>query len=289
MRKAFMYKGWRQQCQALLVYIVVIVALCISTTFYARSEEQSEEQISHKVYRLSYQKAADVEKLVKIFLSNEGQTVSDERSNTLIVKDYPRVLRVIADFIREHDSPQPQVRVYVRFQSQESSSFQSWGVSGFQVQNGWRVAVWAGGSSRSSSASASMNLITISGTWGEISCGENIPYPEWFFSWAQNYGYISVIPAYRQVSTGFAVMPVVKGDTVEVTVAPQISYFTDNDRGIIRFEKAACTVRVQNGQSVVLAAGEGEQSAVIKRLLGSTSFSQAQNSLMILTPVIDRR
>ncbi|MGV8119753.1 MAG: secretin N-terminal domain-containing protein [Candidatus Xenobiia bacterium LiM19] len=276
------------------MHMTVIAVLCISSACIARSEEQPAEQqpaerITHKVYRLSYQKAADVEKLIRIFLSREGQVVSDERSNTLIVKDYPSILKVVSDFIREHDVAQPQVRVYVKFQSQESSSFQNWGVSGFQVQNGWRVAVWAAGSAQSSSARASMNLITISGTWGEISCGENIPYPEWFFTWAQNYGYISAIPAYRQVSTGFAVMPVVKGDSIEVTVAPQISYFTDRERGIIRFEKAACTVRMQNGQSIVLAAGDGEQSTIIRRLLGSASFSQSQSVIMMLTPVIDRR
>lgn len=134
-----------------------------------------------------------------------------------------------------------------------------------------------------------MNLITISGTWGEISCAENIPYPEWFFTWAQNYGYISGIPSYRQVSTSIAVMPVVKGDSIEVTVAPQISYFTDRERGVIRFDKAACTVRVQNGQSIMLAAGDGEQSTIIRRLLGSASLSQAQSVVMMLTPVIDRR
>ena len=36
-------------------------------------------------------------------------------------------------------------------------------------------------------------------------------------------------------------------------------------------------MRVQNGQSIVLAAGDGEQSTIIRRLLGSTSFSQSQS------------
>ena len=49
------------------MHMTVIAVLCISSTCIARSEEQQPEQqpaeqISHKVYRLSYQKAADVEK-----------------------------------------------------------------------------------------------------------------------------------------------------------------------------------------------------------------------------------
>jgi len=289
MRRPLMKGERRRLLKALLVHMAMAAAFCFSTVIAAWSEEQPSEQIAHKVYHLSYQKAGDVEKLIRIFLSRDGQAVSDDRSNTLIVKDYPAVLKTVSDFIREHDVPQPQVRVYVSFRSTDSASFQGWGASGFQIQNCWRVAVWAAASSQSASARASMNLITISGTWGEISCGENVPYPEWFFSLAQNYGYINAVPAYRQVSTSFAVMPVVKGDSIEVTVAPQISYFTDRERGSIRFDKASCTVRVQNGQSIVLAAGEGEQSSIVRRLLGSASMSQSQSVLMTLTPVIDRR
>ena len=143
-------------------------------------------------------------RLIRIFLSRDGQVVSDERSNTLIVKDYPSVLKVVSDFIREHDVAQPQVRVYVKFQSQESSSYQNWGVSGFQVQNGWRVAVWAAGSAQSSSARALDESHNHQRHLGRDFPVEKIfRTPNGFFTWAQNYGYISAIPAYRQVFDRF--------------------------------------------------------------------------------------
>ena len=149
------------------------------------------------------------------------------------------------------------------------------------------VGVWANSASNSGSSSGTMNLVTMSNTWAEIVIGENVPYPEWFFDYALSSGFITAIPVYRQVSTGFGVCPIVRGQSeVEVTVAPQISYFTDRERGTIRFTNAAVTMRVANGQTVVFGSGSGEQSAVIQRIFGSSRFSQSQSSMMTITPTI---
>ncbi|MDQ7822138.1 MAG: secretin N-terminal domain-containing protein [Candidatus Eremiobacteraeota bacterium] len=273
-------------------YKIIIVVMCLialSAAMPSPGRGEEPETITSKVFRLCYLNAVDTEKLVRIFLSKEGQAVSEARTNILIVKDYPSVIEEVSKFIKEHDVPQPQVRIWVNFFDSASFSQAGWGANAMAVNNNWRVALWAGSLSQSSSVQGTMNLMTISGTWGSISCGENVPQASWFFSLAQTLGYITEIPLYREVSTGFAVMPVVRGEEVELTVAPQISYFTDRERGTIRFDKLSATVRVPNGQSAVLAAGEGEQSSLITMIFGSMRSRQSQAMSIVITPLIDRR
>lgn len=266
-----------------------IFLFCILALFMTRAGgwTQQEEQITQKVFRVVNVPASDMERLVRIFLSKDGMTVSDDRTFTLIVKDYPSVLQRIEAFIRQQDVPQPHVSLSVQFNDATSQSMSGWGLNVAGVNNSWRVGAWGDSTSQSASASGTMKLVTMSGTWAEITVGENIPYPQWFFSYAMNSGLITVIPAYTQVSTGFAVCPLIRGGSeIEITVAPQISYYSDGQRGIIRYTNASATLRVGNGQTAVFASGSGEQSTVIQRIFGSSRISQSQSTMMTITPLI---
>jgi type II secretory pathway component GspD/PulD (secretin) len=276
--------------RSLLIFPLCLLFLCVFIdSAPLQGEEGSQERISHRVFRIINRKASELEKLVSLFLSKEGLTASDDRANVLIVKDYPSNISKIEQFLAEADRPLPQVRIWVQFNDANVSSAAAWGLDGMIKGNSWRAGLWAGAIDRSSSSGGTMNLITMSGTWGEISCGEQILAPQWFFDYASARGYLSVTPVYRDVSTGFGVMPVVRGDAVELTVVPQISYFTDSGRNTIRYDGASTTVMVKDGQSVVMAAGEGEQSVVVQRILGSMNMRQSHSTSIILTPVIDRR
>lgn len=265
-----------------------IFLVCFLAVFITRTCGWGQEEITHKMFRLNNMKASDMERLVKIFLSKEGMTVSDDRTFTLIVKDYPSVLQNIEEFIKKQDIPQPHVSLSVQFNDGTSQVVTGWGVNAAVVNNYWRVGVWADSRTQSASASGTMNLVTMSNTWAEITVGENIPYPQWFFTYALDRGFVTVIPVYTQVSTGFAVCPVVRGSEIEITVAPQISYFADGQREVIRFTNAAVTMRVGNGQTVGFASGSGEQCAVIQRIFGSSSIRQSSSTIMTITPVIVR-
>jgi len=266
---------------------VFMIASCMLLPVWAG--EQGQEQIAHKIFHIINRKASEMVVLVRMFLSAEGQMVSDDRANVLVVKDYPSVLSKIEQFLPNVDKPLPQVRIYVQFNDSASSSASGWGLSGIVTNKYWVAGLWGGAVDRSGSLSGTMSLITVSGTWGEFTCGEQIFAPQWFFDYALNRGYITSIPVYRNVSTGFAVMPVVRGDTIEITVVPQISYFTDLGRNTIRFLKASSTMTVKDGQTVAMGAGDGEESIVVRQVLGSITAHQSQSSVLILTPVVDRR
>jgi type IV pilus assembly protein PilQ len=60
---------------------------------------------------LKYATAKDLETKIKTFLSDRGQTVSDERTNVIIVKDKANVIDNVVSFLNSIDKQDPQVSI----------------------------------------------------------------------------------------------------------------------------------------------------------------------------------
>jgi type IV pilus secretin PilQ/predicted competence protein len=63
---------------------------------------------------LSYAKAAQLRDTLKRFLSTRGEILSDDRSNTLIIRDIPNVMPGIDNLIRQLDRKAQQVEIEAR-------------------------------------------------------------------------------------------------------------------------------------------------------------------------------
>jgi type IV pilus assembly protein PilQ len=63
---------------------------------------------------LSYAKATDMATTLKKFLSSRGDIISDDRSNTLIIRDIPSTLPVMDNLIRQLDKKSQQVEIEAR-------------------------------------------------------------------------------------------------------------------------------------------------------------------------------
>ncbi len=63
---------------------------------------------------LSYAKATDMATTLKKFLSSRGDIISDDRSNTLIIRDIPSTLPVMDNLIRQLDRKSQQVEIEAR-------------------------------------------------------------------------------------------------------------------------------------------------------------------------------
>jgi type IV pilus assembly protein PilQ len=91
-----------------------------------------------KVYTrsLSYAKAVDVSKLLKDarVVSERGNPVVDERTNTIIITDLPENLQQAESLIRDLDRPQPQVEIEARIVQTSRDNARAlgvqWGVNG---------------------------------------------------------------------------------------------------------------------------------------------------------------
>lgn len=79
----------------------------------ARQEELA-TPLSIRTIRLSYAQAADLTPIVEGQLSERGEAVIDARTNSLIVKDTPDVLRGVGELVASLDIASPQVLIESR-------------------------------------------------------------------------------------------------------------------------------------------------------------------------------
>jgi type IV pilus assembly protein PilQ len=86
-----------------------------------------------KTFTLSYSKAADVQSLLKTKLSERGEIIIDNRTNTLIVTDVKDRMDLIEKLISVFDTPTPQVAIEARIVEATSTFIRNLG-----IQWGWR-------------------------------------------------------------------------------------------------------------------------------------------------------
>jgi type IV pilus assembly protein PilQ len=86
----------------------------------AKAEAEAVDQVT-TTRVLSYAKAAAMRDTLKRFLSSRGEILSDDRSNTLIIRDIPSVMPVMDNLIRQLDRKGQQVEIEARVVSASRS------------------------------------------------------------------------------------------------------------------------------------------------------------------------
>ncbi|MBE0460334.1 MAG: type IV pilus secretin PilQ [Candidatus Aminicenantes bacterium] len=86
-----------------------------------------------KTYTLSYSKAKDVQSLLKTKLSDLGEIIIDERTNTLIISDVEERIDLLEKLLSVFDTPTPQVSIEARIVEATSTFIRNLG-----IQWGWR-------------------------------------------------------------------------------------------------------------------------------------------------------
>ena len=106
-----------------------------------REEEQKLEESKElagprftKSYTLSYSRAADVEGLLRGKISDRGEIIVDERTNTMVITDVSDRIELIERLIDVFDTPTPQVAIEARIVEATSTFIRNlgiqWGVRG---------------------------------------------------------------------------------------------------------------------------------------------------------------
>lgn len=96
-----------------------------------RKLEESKElagPILVKVFDLSYAKAADVESLLRTKISQRGEIIVDERTNTLIISDVVDRIGTLEKLITVFDTPTPQVSIEARIVEATSTFVRNLGI-----------------------------------------------------------------------------------------------------------------------------------------------------------------
>lgn len=101
-----------------------------------RRLEDSQElagPMRNMTFKLSYSKAADVKALLESKLSERGEIIIDNRTNTLIVSEVADRIGLLEDLIEALDTPTPQVSIEARIVEATSTFIRNLG-----IQWGWR-------------------------------------------------------------------------------------------------------------------------------------------------------
>lgn len=77
---------------------------------------------------LRYATSKELEEKIKAFLSDRGSTTSDERTNTIIVKDHASVISNVRNFLTEIDKKDPQVSIEAKIIDASKSFARSLGI-----------------------------------------------------------------------------------------------------------------------------------------------------------------
>jgi len=94
---------------------------------------ESTDPLVIRTFPLSYAEATDVQALLANKMSDRGEILVDERTNTLVITDIQDRIDIIEELIETFDTPTPQVTIEARI-VEASSTF----VRNLGVQWGWR-------------------------------------------------------------------------------------------------------------------------------------------------------
>lgn len=255
-----------------------------------------------RVFELKYMNADEAEALLKPLLSDGGKISAYRNTNSLIIRDTASVISQIEAVLKELDVRPKQVRIKVRYMEEKELAR-----LGVDIRWGYRDSHWRIGNLVKTPAGEGVNIealarqetgttlrggessvLVMSGQRGRISVSRNIPYEEWFYWFSRHYGYYEKNVRFKNVNTGFLVEPRVKGDTIGLTIIPEVAYSTDKEGGVIEYRQMATTLEVKNGHSVLLGGSSEDADAAIEHFLGGAgSSSRRAGFSMILTATLE--
>ena len=258
-----------------LLLAVLAAALTVASASHAAVE----------VIALRYRSPSEVLPLVKPLLSAEGRISADDRTNQLIIIDSEEAIARVRQTLAVLDRHVPQATIRVRFQ--ETGEREDRSISGGGQVSGDNGSVSAGRGRRrgegvdvrvqdrsiNRSGGSEYFINVLSGSWGYIRVGQDVPYSAYWVELCQRY---RRTVAYRRIETGFDVKPVIRETLAEVEIVPRISEMgSGGSSGVVHFTEAATRVQVPLGQWVVIGGSDQSTSEVVRAILESGSSHQS--------------
>jgi len=247
-----------------------------------------------RVIELKHRPAAEVAPLIRPLLGpNDAVSTTDYR---LIVRAQPATVAAIERVVREIDIARRQLTITVRqFQSSESDHGNH-GIGGdARIGDHGSVRLpkrprgnetviigdpdgvqYRGGERRiTDRAGHTQQLRVLDGASAYLRMGQSIAQLRRVLSLVGDRRIESTEISERDVTTGFDVRPQVRGDRVQLDIAPRIARLSDPRRGVVDFSEAAASVNVKLGEWIdlgrVLSRGSEINRAILQRDAEQTS------------------
>ena len=255
-----------------------------------------------RIFELQHRSARELAVMVQAFVDDGAKVVA--HNNKLMVNASAAELDAVAELVVAYDRIQPMLRVTVKQENRLNDRNREVSTSG-QLQGGSvvvglngpgrvdggsifvtsgdsRVNVRAQDTHRSEDRQISQFMVVMEGSPARISVGKSVPFTSQMRRYCrQNPTYVESID-YRNVDTGFEVLPEVYGKEVQLEIRPFMAFLnTQNSKEII-FHELSTKVRLPLGIWYDLGGQMSTKDGLSREILGFGSQSSTSgNSIRV--------
>ncbi|MFC1628803.1 secretin N-terminal domain-containing protein [Gemmatimonadota bacterium] len=271
-----------------LHFIQIVRRTDFNTRMQQELQNQQEiltsEPLQTKIISLSHSQVQEIQVAIATLSSPDGIITADTRTNSLILRDYPKSLELIEQVVEQLDIPVPQIRIEVKLLEVDTDRIHQLGFSWDLNTGGTNPLILTGSTDLSPSNTLQTVLGISSGTLtldatisalenqgvanmvarpsisvldniqGLIFMGEKVPLRELDVA-----GNVTI--NLRDIGIGLEVTPhVVEDDWIILDLVPtRESFRVDPSAGIIvSTQNAATTVKVRDGETAVIGGLKSE-------------------------------
>lgn len=239
-----------------------------------------------QVIQLKHRPAVELAPVVRSLLGpNDALSTTDYR---LIVRASPTTLAEVERVVRQLDVARRQLTITVRHVQSGERERTTHGISG-EVPIGRNGSVrlppqprgnetviigkrdgvqYRGGERRTAGESEQTQQLRVQdGASAYIRMGQSIPQVQRVLVLAGDRAVISEGVTLRDVTTGFDVRPLVRGERVQLDITPRVARLSDPRHAIVDFRELATTVTTRLGEWIDLGQTLGNNSEVNRAIL----------------------
>ena len=270
---------------------VITIALCVVVVLlnaYAKAEQTVLEVIP-----LNYRTVDEVTSILQPFLEREGSLSG--LNGQLIVRATPANLAQLREILRKIDTRPRQLRITVSQDEQRNDDMNRAEVSG-RVNMGERGRVVLPGSGRGgavveytrgnnhlrgnvastqsqTNSGATQQVSVLEGKQAFIHVGSSIPLPQSNVIYDASGARIVNTVAYRDVTTGFTVLPRLNGDRVTLEINPQRESLSSQGASQINIQHMQTSVSARLGEWIEIGGAVQNENTQRDSITGSSNSS----------------
>lgn len=248
-----------------------------------------------RVIPLKHRTAEEIIPLIRPLLGpDDALTGMDYR---LILRTSDRNLKEIERLLAQLDVAQQQLRITVDQSSSGRRSDTSHSVTGeVPVGDGGRIILPPGSPGKGGvtvqkdglrytarqrttveSQGKLQTVLTLDGKPAYIRVGQSVPHVKRILALSGSGLVLAEEVELRDITTGFEVLPRVRGDRVRVEITPRLATLRDPATGLADFQSLTTTVEVKRGQWLDLGEIFGDRGEIEKAILQSASTEAGEH------------
>ena len=238
--------------------------------------------IDYSIIQIQHRPADELVELVKPLLSETGSISVDANTNSIIVMDREKNLKEIEEFIGLIDIPSMMVRLKLSFFEKNELKrldlkvnwiyrdiyYSIGNIDEIPSEYGCSGDLTGGVGSERTTHLIEQELLVASGSSGDFFISRSLPIEGDVITYLRDYGVRIEGVTFREVSTGFRVLPVIMGSgEIQLKIVPIMSYFTDEGTGEAIFYEAETTISVPQGETIIIASNNLTGGDVVSDIL----------------------